>query len=137
MESVISKKVLLNICDVHGYNRTDSNLFYNNYYNSPKTDFLKEKNKYLGKIFFTDIFTYHVICNMICVQLPKTNYNIVPFKYNAFENCCKKLLNYCNRNEIKLILTPVFGSEVLEGNWKEILTILEKYFTDFHLVVYK
>lgn len=135
-ESVVSKKVLLNVCDLHGYHRTDSNHFYASYYKQPEIDFKNEKDKHLGKIFFSKIFTYHIMCNMICIRLPKTPYNLVPFRYRAFESCCKKLKHYCDENEIKLILTPVFGREILEGNWKTILSILEKYFPDFHLVVY-
>lgn len=136
-ESVITNKVLLNICDLHGYDRTDSNLFYDHYYKQPKEDFINEKDKKLGKIFFTNIFSYHIICNMICVELPKTTYNLVPFKYTAFENCCRKLRNYCDNNDIKLILSPVFGSEILEGKWKKITDIIDHHFYDFHLIVFK
>lgn len=136
-ESIIENKILLNICDKNKYGLTDSNEFYKSYYKQPEIDFINKKNKHLGSVFYSKIFSYHIICNILCVELPKTPYNIVPFKYNIFEICCQKLKNYCDSNNIHFLVTPVFGKNILEGNWKVIMSILSNYFQDCKLLIYK
>ena len=135
-ESITTPKVLLNVCDPYQYNITDSNIFYSNYYTTPEKVW-KSGNRNMGSISIDKIFSYHIICNMICIDLPKTQWNLVPFKYKYFELCCKKLKEYCDSNDIKLIASPIFGTEVIEGNWKKIISILNSHFPNFHLLIYK
>lgn len=134
-EMITTPKILLNVCDPYYY-ITDSNLFYRNYYISPEQVWRKSDRK-MGNVSYDSIFSYHTICNMICVDLPKTQWNLVPFKYNQFAACCNKLKKYCETNNIKLLISPIFGTEVIEGNWKQILSILSDKFPDFKLVIYK
>lgn len=136
-ELITSKKVLLDVCDLYYYGITDSNLFYQNYYTGMDKSFKQINPRKFGSIGFTDIFSYHQICHMICVDLPKTQYNIVPFHYDAFNICCKHLKEYCDKNEVNTLITPVFGKETIEGDWKEILNILKDNFPTHKLIIYK
>lgn len=129
-------KILLNICDSIEYNVTDSNEFWSNYYSKIQKDFNEHKPFKLGDVHYTKIFSYHIVCNMICVEWPKTFYNIKPFKINYFKKCCKKCSEYMKENNIHLIYTPVLGSKILEGNWKDILSILNTEFKDSELYIF-
>ena len=123
-------RVLLNICDAHSYDVTDSNQFYNTFYLKPKKDFNSQTGLKLGDVFYTEIFSYHIICNMVCVKWPKTEINIQPFKLNYFRKCCLKCNDYMSKNNINLIYTPVFGTEILEGNWGQIIQTMCDTFND-------
>ena len=138
-EFITKPKILLNICDKIEYGVTDTNVFYNRFYNKIEKDFSNNisTHKY-GGISMCKIFTYHIICDMFCVCWPKSVYNIKPFKPLIFKECCLKLCNYMKLNNIQDILSPIFGTEILEGNWKEILTILNDIFPeDTHYTIFK
>ena len=124
-------KILLNICNTIDYNVTDTNVFYSRFYTKIEKDFKKSnyKNKF-GNIDFCKIFAYHIVCNMFCVEWPKTYYNLIPFKMNYFKKCCLKLKDYIEKNSIKSILSPIFGTEILQGNWKEILLTMNDIFPE-------
>ena len=124
-------KILLNICNTIDYNVTDSNIFYSRFYTKIEKEFRKSnyKNKF-GNIDFCKIFSYHIVCNMFCVDWPKSTYNMIPFKLKYFKDCCLKLNNYIKENNIELILSPFFGTEILQGNWKDIITTMENIFPE-------
>lgn len=123
-ESITDNKILLNICNDSVYGVTDSNEFYSRYYKL-EDSFYNNKQKYVfGNNYYHNIFSYHIVCNMICVDWPKSFYNINPFKYNHFTKCIKKLNSYILNNNIKLILTPIFGKEILQGEWSKIMKII-------------
>lgn len=142
-ENSTTKKVLLNICDYLNYGLTDSNDFYRNWYVNQVRDYdkLKLEGKIkLGTVFYSTPLSYHIIANLVCVRLPKTEYNLIPFDYEAFKNCCRSLREYIVSNEIKEIHTPVFGSKILEGNWSKIQEILKDIMIgipDLKMFVYK
>lgn len=127
-ENSTSKKLLLNICDYLNYGLTDSNDFYKNLYVEPQKDYY-ENNHNLGDVFYSTPLSYHIIANMVCVQLPKTTYNIIPFKMKWFKRCCNSVIEYINNNEIKEIHTPIFGTKILEGKWIDILSIMKETFS--------
>ncbi len=60
---------------------------------------------------------------------------MVPFKYKHFKTCCNKLAKYIEENKIKNLVAPVFGKEILEGNWTEILGIIKNTFPNTDLTV--
>jgi len=139
-ESVTEEKVMLNICDKYDYGVTDANQFYGLYYTKPEQDFKNTptSDKDYGNIFFTEIFSYHKICNMICVQWPKTQYNIRPFKIDHFRKCLLKLKEYMTKNNIKLVYTPVFAKDIFQGDWGGILTTMNSVFDiDTTVVIFK
>lgn len=129
-------KILLNICDSYEYNVTDSNEFWSNYYLKIKKDFNEYKPYKLGNVHYTEIFSYHIVCNMICVEWPKTFYNLKPFKLNYFKKCCHKCYDYMKKNDFKIIYTPVFGSKILEGNWIDILSTMNQIFLDCEMYIF-
>lgn len=122
-ESTCNKKVLLNICDYAVYGLTDSNQFYRNYYVDQINDYNNNPHP-LGSVIYTKLLSYHILANMSCVVLPKTVYNLNPFKIEYFKKCCDNLINYIKENNIEEIHTPVFGTKILEGDWSEILSVL-------------
>ena len=132
-ESNTTPKILLNICDYLRYGITDSNEFYRNYYVDPAKDFnrlqLEGKIK-LGSVFYSTPLSYHIIANIVCVELPKTPYNLIPFKLKWFLSGCKRVLNYSIKHEIKEIHTPVFATDILEGDWGKIYAGMAKIFRD-------
>lgn len=124
-------KILLNICNTTEYGVTDTNFFYSRFYNKIEKEFKKHTfyNKF-GDITFCPIFTYHIVCNMFCVQWPKNIYNMIPFKIKCFESCCLKLREKLLKDNINTLLSPVFGTEILQGNWKDILATMNEIFDD-------
>lgn len=132
-------KVLLNICNTIDYNVTDSNVFYSRFYNKIENEFKESNYKHkFGDINFCNIFTYHIVCNMFCVEWPKSYYNMIPFKLNYFEKCCLKLNNFIIKNNIKKILSPIFGSEILQGNWKDIINTMNDIFSkDITYIIFR
>lgn len=126
-EDTTIKKVLLNICDYLIYGLTDTNYFYRNWYIDPKCDF-KVKDHTLGSVFYSKVLSYHIIANMVCVKMPKTTYNLNPFKLNWFKKCCNSLKEYIIANDIKEIHTPIFGTKILEGDWQSILQVMKETF---------
>ena len=132
-------KILLNICNTIDYNVTDTNVFYSRFYTKIEKEFNESKIDHkFGNISFCKIFTYHVICNMFCVEWPKSYYNITPFKINYFKKCCLKLNNYIIQNDIKTILSPIFGTEILQGNWKDILKTMNDIFpSDLQYIIFR
>ena len=60
---------------------------------------------------------------------------MTPFKYKHFTTCCKKLADYMRENMTKLLIAPVFGKEILEGNWTEILNIMKNTLPNCDLTV--
>ena len=135
-ETSVEYKLLLNICSEYEW-ITDSNMFWDRYYKKPKEDFYKHKEKFLGNVFYTKIFSYHVIAHMVCVKWPKTWYNIKPFKIKEFDKCCKKLQKYCKENGFNSLYTPIFAKEIFEGNWNEILGVLAKNFPNKNLYIFR
>lgn len=133
-EASTDKKILLNICSDSEYGVTDSNIFWARYYTKPAKEFRKQR---VGNIFFTNIFSYHLICNMVCVKWPKSFYNMKPFKLNSFNDCCKKCNDFMKKNDFNTIFTPVFGTEILEGNWTEILQTMNNNFKDMFLYIFR
>lgn len=123
-EATSYRKILLNICDYVTYGLTDSNIFYRNYYIDQVNDY-KNNPHPLGSIIYTKLLSYHIMANMSCVVLPKTNYNLQPFKLDYFKKCCNKLIDYINDNEIEELHTPIFGTKLLEGNWNDIMSVLK------------
>ena len=135
-ETSCEYKLLLNICTDTEW-VTDSNMFWDRFYTKPKEDFIKHKNKKLGDVFYSKIFSYHVICNMVCVKWPKSWYNIKPFKIKTFDICCSKTIKYCKENGFNSIYTPIFAKEIFEGKWNEILGVLEKNFPNKNLYIFR
>ena len=131
-ENITNKKLLLNICDYLNYWLTDSNDFYRNLYVEPQKDYY-ENNHNLGDVFYSYPLSYHIIANLVCVQLPKTTFNLIPFKYKPFKTCCIKVLEYVKNNDIKEIHTPIFGTKILEGKWGDILLIMKDIFSRSNL----
>lgn len=122
-------KLLLNICDLYNYGFTDSNIFYRNLYADPEKDFYKitiDRYFELGDIFYTKILSYLRMANIICVEFPKTSYNLIPFKYKPFKKAVEASINYIENNEIKEIHTPIFANRICEGDWSKILEILKE-----------
>ena len=138
-EYVTEPKVLINICDADEYDVTDSNEFYNRFYAKTKDDFNNPAYKHkLGSNAYINIYSYHIICNMFCVVWPKTQLNIKPFKYPFFKACCRNLKDYMLKNNIKNIISPPFGLEILEGKWKDIFIIMNGIFpNDFVYTIIK
>jgi len=127
----INTKILLNICNTTDYGVTDTNVFYARFYNKIEKEFIKHTyNNKFGNISFCNIFTYHIVCNMFCVDWPKTIYNLTPFKINCFKTCCLKLAEYMSSNKIDYILSPVFGTEILQGDWREIISVMNDIFPE-------
>ena len=126
-----NSKILLNICNTIEYGVTDTNSFYSRFYNKIEKEFKQHTILHkFGNISFCPIFTYHIICNMFCVEWPKNTYNITPFKIKYFKNCCLKLNDYIEKNNINTIMSPIFGTEILQGNWKDILALMNDIFND-------
>lgn len=136
-ENTHNSKILLNICNHNTYGITDSNTFYSRFYTKIESDFKKQNDLKFGHNFYTEIFSYEIICNMICVKWPKTQYNIKPFNLNYFKSCCKQCSDYMLKNNIEDIYTPVFGTEILEGRWNEILETLNTYFPSKNLFLFR
>jgi len=131
-ENTVTKKILINICDYLIYGLTDTNHFYRNWYVDPKRDY--ESNDHsLGTVIYSKPLSYHIIANMVCVQLPKTSYNLQPFKLNYFKKCCDNLASYIQENDVKEIHAPVFGTKILEGDWKCILSVMREIFENSSL----
>lgn len=130
-------KICLDICDKFTYDVTDSNLFYNLHYINHRNNFISHSTPEYGDVIYTTIFSYQIICHMICVKYPKTYYNIKPFKPHLFKKCCLKCKEYMNENDIHMIYAPLFGTEILEGNWKEILNIMDTIFINDSIYVFK
>lgn len=131
-ENTTIKKILINICDYLIYGLTDTNYFYRNWYTNPKNDY-DQNNHNLGSVFYSKILSYHIIANMVCVELPKTAYNLKPFKMNYFERCCNSLKDFIDSNDIKEIHTPIFGTKILESNWSDILKTMKEVFDNSKL----
>lgn len=129
-EATTIPKVLLNPCDYLVYGITDSNYFYRNYYADPANDYVKYNRGHFGTNIYSRVQSYHIIANMICIKLPKSICNMKPFKMKAFTKCCYNLKDFSIKNEIKEIHTPVFGTKILEGNWQEILNIMQQIFNE-------
>jgi hypothetical protein len=136
-ESDTINKICLDICDKYSYNSTDSNNFYSLYYTQPYQSFKKEPTHKYGEVFYTTIFSYQIICHMICVEYPKTYYNIKPFKPHIFKKCCLECKKYMDNNDIHTIYSPIFATEILEGNWKEILDIMNNIFINDNIFIFK
>ncbi len=132
-------KILLNICNTIDYNVTDTNTFYSRFYTKIEKEFRDPKNpNKFGNINFCKIFSYHIVCNMFCVEWPKSYYNMIPFKINYFKKCCLKLNDYIIENSIGTILSPIFGTEILQGNWKDILNIMGDIFPkDLNYIIFR
>jgi hypothetical protein len=135
-ECTTYKKICLDICDTTVYGETDSNFFYKLYYIN-LDDIYNKTSKKLGLNIYKDIFSYQILCQMICVELPKSYYNIKPFKLKYFEKCCKYCKRFMLDNDINTIYTPIFGTEILEGNWKEILDVMNSIFINDSIYVFK
>ena len=135
-ENSSENKILLNICDDSDYNVTDSNLFWSNYYTKIEKDFKKQPFKKIGDVFYTEILSYQIVCNMICVDWTKTYYNLKTFKLKYFQKCCYKCYDYMKNHDINIIYTPKLGTEILEGNWNEILNTLINVFHDCTLYLF-
>jgi hypothetical protein len=136
-ESDTNSKICLDICDKFSYDVTDSNTFYNLYYTKHRENFIKQSTPSYGDVLYTPIFSYQIICHMICVEYPKTYYNMKPFKPQLFKKCCLKCKKYMNENDIHIIYTPIFGTEILEGDWKEILNIMNTIFTNDNILTFR
>jgi len=131
-ENSTTKKVLLNICDHLKYGITDSNVFYRNRYVNPQrdfTDYQKQGLIKLGFVYYSKILSYHILANIVCAELPKAINNLVPFKYEAFIRGCNNLNSFIEKYEIEEIHTPIFGTKILEGDWKKIVMILRNTLT--------
>lgn len=142
-ESNTTPKILLNICDYLRYGITDSNEFYRNYYVDPAKDFNKlqlDGKIKMGTVFYSTPLSYHIIANIVCVELPKTTYNLIPFKLKWFLRGCERISKYCIKHNVKEIHTPVFGTDILEGDWSKIYSGMSKIFrgikTIDNLVIY-
>lgn len=136
-ECDITNKICLDICDPNSYGVTDSNEFYNRYYLKHIHNFEREPTHKFGEVFYTTIFSYQKICHMICVEYPKSYYNLKPFKPKYFQKCCNICKLYMKNNDIHVIYTPIFGTEILEGSWKEILDIMCNIFIDDKIFIFK
>lgn len=132
-ENTTIPKILLNICDVVSYGRTDSNEFYRNWYTKPQKSFNILNNEgliKLGYYWFDYELSYHIIANLVCVELPKTTYNIIPFKYKPFRTALYGVKKFIKENQIQEIHTPIFGTKIIEGDWIKILKIIKEVFED-------
>lgn len=132
-ENTTIKKILLNICDVVSYGRTDSNEFYRNWYTKPQKSFNILNNEgliKLGYYWFDHELSYHIIANLVCVELPKTTYNIIPFKYKPFRTALHGVKKFIKENDVIEIHTPIFGTKIIEGDWLRILGIIKETFED-------
>ena len=138
-ENTTTPKILLNICDYVKYGLTDTNEFYRNWYVNPERDYnkLQENSKIkLGDCFFSTPLSYHTIANLVCVKLPKTSYNIIPFKYESFKTSLLIVKEYIDRKEIKEIHTPIFGTKIIEGSWLKIMNIIKYTFDTFDDLIF-
>lgn len=135
-ESSIDRKICLDICDKTTYGDTDSNFFYKLHYLN-LDDKYNQTSKKFGMNIYKEIFSYQILCQMICVELPKTYYNIKPFKLNHFKTCCIKCKKYMIDCDIHIIYTPVFATEILEGNWKDIINVMSDVFTNDIINIFK
>lgn len=140
-------KIVINICSPLNYGITDSNRFLGKLYKKPEKtyyEWARGNYKYtddghfnLGSNQYVSIFTYFTICNMLCINRQKAVDNLQPFKYDAFDICCKKLSEYCKKNDISQIRTIIFGKDILEGNWDKILGIIQKNCDWMDLYIYQ
>ena len=137
-------KILLNICDLYNYGYTDSNIFYRNLYSDPEKDYFNiTKDGYLklGDVFYSKILSYLIMANIVCVEFPKTTYNLIPFKYKSFKKAVEAIIHYIENHEIKEVHTPIFANRICEGDWSKIIEILkeelDKVSYDVSLYVYK
>lgn len=137
-------KLLLNICDLYSYGFTDSNIFYRNLYSDPEKDYSKMTiSSYfeLGDVFYSKILSYLIMANIVCVEFPKTTYNLIPFKYKSFKKAAETIIQYIEKHEIKEVHTPIFANRICEGDWSKIIEILkeelDKVSYDVLLYVYK
>lgn len=138
-EFTATKKVLINICDYLIYGLTDSNSFYRNLYVDPPRDYENSNHK-LGDVIYSHPLSYHTIANIVCVALPKTSYNIIPFRYNSFKTALNRLKGYIKNNDIHEIHTPIFGTKIIEGDWNKIMKIFQEVFdnlNDITLYIYE
>lgn len=132
-ENTVISKILLNICDYLKYGLTDTNSFYKNLYVNPERDYnrLQSESKIrLGSCFFSSPLSYHIIANLVCVEFPKTTYNLIPFKYKSFKTSLLTVREYIIKKDIKEIHTPIFGTKIIEGDWNRILSIIKDIFGD-------
>lgn len=137
-------KILLNICDLYNYGYTDSNIFYRNLYSDPEKDYFNiTKDGYLklGDVFYSKILSYLIMANIVCVEFPKTTYNLIPFKYKSFKKAVEAIIHYIKNHEIKEVHTPIFANRICEGDWSKIIEILkeelDKVSYDVSLYIYK
>lgn len=140
LESDARNKILIDICDRYQYGVTETNQLYSQYYTKPAKNFRNTPSslKKYGDIFFTEITSYQILCHMICVDWPKSITNMMPFKINYFRKCCRKLNEYCKNNNIKLLNCTIFGIDILEGSWTEILQTMNDIFDEnIHLCIIK